>query len=950
VPRARVERRARRSTNEWNWAPFSWLGAGTLAGSFQLVWSLALRSDSFVGRSHELAELRARLLGGARLITIVGTAGVGKTRLACELVAGRAAEWEAQGYEALLACDLVEVRDVATMCSAMARVIELLMTSEANDLAGVIGRALSARGRALLVLDNFEQLASDAGRVVSRWLEEAPELQVVVTSRAPLQTAAEHVFSLAPLALGDAELPDAAHLFLERAAAARPGLTIDDRTRAAACEVALRLDGIPLALELAAARANLLSAEQILVRIDRSLALLTNRAQGAPAKAATMRDAIAWSWGLLDDAERLTLAQSSVFHGGFSVEAAEAVLTTSPGTTVVDALQALHDKSLLRVHSAAAIPSESRFSLYVCIRELAAERLAEMGGAAETRARRDDYFLRVGRAWAQRVRTHDGAESLRRLDLEQDNLLQIARDALASDPTRDSADRALGALLTLEPNLGRRATASFGAMLDEALAYATRAVPPVDPALFRRARLAFAHTLWITTDRARAVAIGEEVLADAEAAMDIEIVAEALGHLAECSIYGGGTRMAPGLLMRGLALCAEAGLEGLETRLRSVLGVALVNLGKHEEALRELRRARAVANELGDQRTAALCSRSIGHMHSERGALRDARAQLEEALGAARAIGDRWIENACLSDLGYVLAQEGRFEEAARCYDEVLPLHRRIGYRRGEAIVRAASGLMMQWLDRAEEAEHLMQSALSLVRAVGDERTRALVLGRLATLAADAGDLARACEHLAASRVLTEREGDPDRHVILAVHEGHLELARCRAALAARDHAAALSHRREAERRVALAAAPVGEREPIVRRSDDARLAVALLERALARAEAPSDGLVVAVDAVRFRTREGDVGDLARRDVLRRVLAALVRARLDRPGAPVSSAHLLAAGWPEARVSAKVARNRLYVALSTLRSMGLKGVLTSTPRGWLLDPATPLIVVPARDV
>ena len=375
-----------------------------------------MRRDAFVGRQEELLALAARQRDGARLISVVASGGVGKTTLARMLAAAEA--------EAVFV-NLTEARtldDVLRM-TAGALEVSLATTSDADEAVSAIGRELRARKGLLLVLDNFEQVLA-AAPAVHRWVDEAPHLRVIVTSRERLRLASEEVFQLQPFATNELDASfasDAVELFVLRAKAIGVVMPRDRQTLELIGSIARRLDGIPLAIELAAARANVLGPRQILERLERGMPDLGRASRDEDGRHTTMRAAIAWSWDLLEAEERSALAQASAFRGGFSAEAAEAVISINQ--PVLDVLARLVEKSLLISGPSRVSPSEIRIDMFATVRDFADEKLFEARVGAWRR--HAAYTLTLTEAWASRVHGADGAELLGRLALEEENLLAV---------------------------------------------------------------------------------------------------------------------------------------------------------------------------------------------------------------------------------------------------------------------------------------------------------------------------------------------------------------------------------------------------------------------------------------------------------------------------------------------------------------------------------------------
>ena len=391
--------------------------------------NLPAERDAFIGRSTELQALAQRLNGGARLVTVLGVGGTGKTRM----VRRYALSWLGEWPGGVAFCDLSEARSLEGICFAVAMALEVPLGKD--DPVLQLGHAIAARGRCLVILDNFEQVAALAPATLGNWLDRAAQASFVVTSRERLHLAGEELFAVEPLALHT----DAVALFEARARSQRAAFRLDEANRAPVAEVVKLLDGLPLAIELAAARVRVLSPAQIVERLKNRFVLLAG-ARGAAARQATLKAAIDWSWELLAPFEQAALAQCSVFEGGFTLEAAEAVLDLSPwpdAPPAMDVVQSLVDKSLLRawvpVEQARFDIDEPYFGMYLSVHEYAAAKLAERGGAAGVEAQRRHglHFARLGSDEAvEGLYAADSRRSRGSLALEVDNLALACRRAL----------------------------------------------------------------------------------------------------------------------------------------------------------------------------------------------------------------------------------------------------------------------------------------------------------------------------------------------------------------------------------------------------------------------------------------------------------------------------------------------------------------------------------------
>ena len=326
-----------------------------------------------------------------RLLTLTGAAGTGKTRLALQA----AAEVVEDYADGVFVVPLEAVGDPALVVAAIAKTLGVSQTTAA-PLADALEEFV--RGRTmLLLLDNFEHVV-DAASLLQQLVLAAPRVQLLVTSRAALRVSAEHEYVVPPLSLPDLGRPaelaalarnESVGLFLDRAGAARADFELTLENAPAVAEVCVRLDGLPLAIELAAARVRLLTPEAMLARLGQRLPLLTGGARDLPSRQRTLRGAIDWSYELLDDGEKRLLERLAVFAGGCTLDAAESVCDAT-----LDALESLIEKSLLRQQPRAGEP---RFSMFETIREYAGERLDELPDATAVRRRHAEHFL----AWAE---------------------------------------------------------------------------------------------------------------------------------------------------------------------------------------------------------------------------------------------------------------------------------------------------------------------------------------------------------------------------------------------------------------------------------------------------------------------------------------------------------------------------------------------------------------------
>jgi predicted ATPase/class 3 adenylate cyclase len=397
---------------------------------------------SFVGREREVAEI-GDLLTRTRLVTLTGPGGTGKSRLALRVAAEQLDRFEDGAY----VVDLSATTDPRLVLSGIAASVGV-REDPATDLLDTLARHFRDR-TLLLVLDNVEQVV-EAAPAVGRLMDAASRLTVLATSRIPLHLAGEHDYLVEPLPLPDPAIPaledlttcESVALFVERAGAVRRGFVLDDHNASSVAGIVARLDGLPLAIELAASRVNLLSPQGLLDRLEQRLSLLESGSRDLPERQQTLRAAIGWSHDLLDDAQRRVFARISVFAGGFSLEAAEAVCSEGLDRDILDGLAALVDNSL--VTRLETIDGRVRFRLLETIREFGRERLDESSEAEEVRRRHAWHVVAIAEAAEPELLTVKSTW-LDRLEEEHDNIRAALRWSIDSGEA-ESGLRIAGAL------------------------------------------------------------------------------------------------------------------------------------------------------------------------------------------------------------------------------------------------------------------------------------------------------------------------------------------------------------------------------------------------------------------------------------------------------------------------------------------------------------------------
>lgn len=691
--------------------------------------NLAPERDRFVGRATELRSLARSLDEGARLVTLLGVGGTGKTRLARRYAGAWLGDWPG----GVFFCDLSEARSLDGVHFAVASALAVPLGR--GDPGVQISHVIAARGRCLLVLDNFEQVVLQAAATLDAWLNRAPQASFLVTSRERLHLAGEWVFAVEPLAVDS----EAVELFVVRAQSQRASFKLDATERAEVEEIARLLDGLPLALELAAARVRVMSAQQIRQRLSQRFALLAG-ARGIHARQATLKAAIDWSWELLNEQEQSALAQCSVFEGGFTLEAAEAVVDSGAtgALPVMDIVQSLVDKSLLRVWTPSAALrldiAEPLFGMYLTIHEYVTEKLETMPGGLKLLAERRHgvHFARQGEDDALAALSRHGGNARRQaLALELDNLVAAFRRALARHEPEIAVAvyRAAWEVLVLKGPVGTGAAMGEVLLMQpgvESSAWLDVASCRAD-ALYRAGRLDECETL-LTSMLERSRADG-----------DRRREGIAMAQLA--SMYRDRGRLVESrpLYEAAVQLGREVGNPERVASALHNLGNTLDMMGESEASREAHDAALALHTEMGNRHGMGHVHASLGILDRHTGRLLDAVEHYQLALAVFREVGDRRSEGNTIGNLANVMDDLGRQEEQIQCLQQALEIHRQVGSRLVEGIVLGNLGLAHKAQGRLDEATEVCTQALEIQRETGSRLHEGVVLSNLASLAKERG-------------------------------------------------------------------------------------------------------------------------------------------------------------------------------------------------------------------
>ncbi len=705
--------------------------------------NLPAPSTSFVGREQEVGTICDLLRREqVRLLTLLGTAGVGKTRLALQVASRLAQEAEHSPFEdgmAFVALD--QVSEPEGVIAAIAGAINA-QEEKGYTLFERVKLALQDRSL-LLILDNFEQVVAARKSLVDL-LAACPGLKMLVTSRSMLHVQAEHIFEVPPLALPAAtSLSDiealsqcaSIELFVQRARAVQPDFRLTPANAPAIARLCTRLDGIPLAIELAAARVRRFSPHTLLAQLERGLAVLSGEAQDLPTRQQTLRGAIAWSYRLLNGEEQRLFRRLAVFAAGATREAAEQVgtLTDIAAGNVPDMLEALVDKSMLQRREDAAGKGEIRYRLLQTLREYGLECLAEAAEMEATRAAHAAYFL----AWAERAAPllsgATQAEELDRLDSEYENLRAALEWLLERAPQETGrAEEALRLCNALTGFWEIRGYLSEGLSLLE-----------------------------------RALATGESA--------DAAIRAQALHEAGTLALMQDDSERAAAFLRQSQLLFRESGDRAAMANILSMQGNLARARNAYKLARRLLEEALSIYREQGDMKRVAATREALAQVAIAQADYADAISLLEKNMARYKASGEQYRAAYPLSLLARArFLARGDLELAREQAEESLALFKAVGNRRLIASVLSLLGQIALAAHEGPRARALLEESAAAFETLADRPGSAEALIALARLSVAEGNLAQA--HALYSKSLELLHGIEARELHAACLEGSGEL------------------------------------------------------------------------------------------------------------------------------------------------------------------------------
>jgi predicted ATPase/DNA-binding SARP family transcriptional activator/tetratricopeptide (TPR) repeat protein len=714
---------------------------------------------SFIGREKELKEI-ATLFSESRLITLTSSGGVGKTRLAIQVVADVMERFP----DGIWFLDLAPLSDPALVPGTLASLLKLHESGEftAIDLLNNYFRSRTA----LIIFDNCEHLIEACAQLIHLLLTSCENLSILATSREALRVSGEVTYRVPSLEIPSLDIQsviktlaeiESIRLFAVRAAAASPGFVVNVQNALVVAQICQRLDGIPLAIELAAARIQLLMVEEIYKRLENRFQLLTSGARTALPRHQTLRAAVEWSYDLLSEDEKILFRRLAVFVGGWTLEAAEQVCPKAGDSlNIFELLSHLSDKSLINVNKTA---DESRYIMLETLREYASQQLVKSGESDNLRQQHASFFLRLAETAKPELHGPDQQTWFERLDREKDNS-RVALNWLLENDIEAAAHLASGLFWLWH---------TYGYWKEGCKWYDRLLKSEID--IHRQKSLTTAMRAqmlseagWLAVndmDTIQARSLSEQSLVLYRDLGDKRGMAMALNSLSWVAFYLNEYSRAKTLAEESLNLYREIDyISKFESELNLLGNIARAQ-GNFDQAAKYHREGLHWARVIGDKAAIAYSLMVSGYLAWFQGDLEQAAILSEESLQLSRDVRLEWTIAETLNTLGDVARVKGEFEKASRLFDESNAIWEQLGRPREMASLFYSRGLLARVQSDLVEAGKFIKEGLKMWREAGDKRHMAECIEGLAGVGADLGKAELSARLMAIAELLREETNSP---------------------------------------------------------------------------------------------------------------------------------------------------------------------------------------------